>query len=212
MWRCFHNLLPLVVIKCIFSTYVEVFPFSSSHSYLLFNFLHVCGGVSGLVRALDQAWQFSPRMWRCFSIIMVSLIAFVIFSTYVEVFHLVLDRFVDRRDFLHVCGGVSIGQSAFCSSTLFSPRMWRCFSAIAGRRASCQIFSTYVEVFLEVHPSQPRHAHFLHVCGGVSDTWETREELLDFLHVCGGVSLAAFGVAADTLFSPRMWRCFRVVS
>ena len=32
----------------------------------------------------------------------------------------------------------------------------------------------------------------------------------DFLHVCGGVSVISQIIRAITLFSPRMWRCFRL--
>lgn len=31
---------------------------------------------------------------------------------------------------------------------------------------------------------------------------------LSFLHVCGGVSVTYQGKTKDALFSPRMWRCF----
>ena len=51
-----------------------------------------------------------------------------------------------------------------------------------------QVFSTYVEVFLNFtsgHRSSYR-----------------------FLHVCGGVSLERAGLGGVVPFSPRMWRCF----
>ena len=71
--------------------------------------------------------------------------------------------------------------------------------------------------------------HFLHVCGGVSGSWErhpgtgkifsTYVEVFpihsrssykheDFLHVCGGVSGKAGRKHICVKFSPRMWRCF----
>ena len=51
------------------------------------------------------------------------------------------------------------------------------------------IFSTYVEVFLFKTKR----------CGTI----------LDFLHVCGGVSEKSLMRWTNTIFSPRMWRCFR---
>ena len=70
------------------------------------HFLHVCGGVSELIRMgvpkvvfSPRMWRcflneedqkdsrvFSPRMWRCFSDSLSEIWYFLIFSTYVEVF------------------------------------------------------------------------------------------------------------------------------
>ena len=66
--------------------------------------------------------------------------------------------------------------------------MWRCFLANQVTPKRYNIFSTYVEVFLEQAQLPPNPD--------------------DFLHVCGGVSPEAFAYAERILFSPRMWRCF----
>ena len=46
MWRCFCLFVRTFLISKIFSTYVEVFPWSLSRSHPSLHFLHVCGGVS----------------------------------------------------------------------------------------------------------------------------------------------------------------------
>ena len=90
--------------------------------------------------------------------------------------------------FLHVCGGVSHLQFALAHSYRFSPRMWRCFCFRTVTGNSKNIFSTYVEVFLEWF--------------GLFMEWEY------FLHVCGGVSHLHLPEMPELSFSPRMWRCF----
>ena len=133
---------------------------------------------------------FSPRMWRCFPLVINQIVSTEIFSTYVEVF---LIQRIDKNAksyFLHVCGGVSQLFSTAKRSCRFSPRMWRCFCSKGFCRFKTCIFSTYVEVFLQ------RFSRCL--CR------------LDFLHVCGGVSTLIGGYADETLFSPRMWGCFQV--
>ena len=91
----------------IFSTYVEVFPFLVLLSTDHIDFLHVCGGVSTLVDNLHGEHEFSPRMWRCFSALVLEERERKIFSTYVEVFLRRTALICESTDFLHVCGGVS---------------------------------------------------------------------------------------------------------
>ena len=50
----------------------------------------------------------------------------------------------------------------------FSPRMWRCFWQMPESAHIREIFSTYVEVFLEETITFEVPLNFLHVCGGVS--------------------------------------------
>ena len=50
----------------IFSTYVEVFLWMVVSYKVPRNFLHVCGGVSGLQPSALSVSVFSPRMWRSF--------------------------------------------------------------------------------------------------------------------------------------------------
>ena len=127
MWRCFQTDDVVTGNTEIFSTYVEVFLRYQADSFLDFYFLHVCGGVSeALIQAIETR-EFSPRMWRCFSILTVRLNENQIFSTYVEVFLRIERLYVAPCDFLHVCGGVSIKRSVLPRSFEFSPRMWRCF-------------------------------------------------------------------------------------
>ena len=92
----------------IFSTYVEVFLNKSCRCYGLYDFLHVCGGVSIESPRGEFFVKFSPRMWRCFLSEPARFAVADIFSTYVEVF---LKAGLVKRygvNFLHVCGGVSM--------------------------------------------------------------------------------------------------------
>ena len=71
-------------------------------------------------------------------------------------------------DFLHVCGGVSDISSNISTRLKFSPRMWRCFYNDVVYHDDDHIFSTYVEVFLNMIFIIIAILYFLHVCGGVS--------------------------------------------
>ena len=72
-------------------------------------------------------YEFSPRMWRCFSSSRACCCRDGIFSTYVEVFLLTSKASATRSNFLHVCGGVSEKYCELHKKAGFSPRMWRCF-------------------------------------------------------------------------------------
>ena len=172
----------------IFSTYVEVFPEHDREMRKLLHFLHVCGGVSSLTQICFLPALFSPRMWRCFPVATASKPAVYIFSTYVEVFLLVISQLTIFVNFLHVCGGVSPPVERVVAVTEFSPRMWRCFHHFDRRGGHGKIFSTYVEVFPENGFTSIMKKYFLHVCGGVFR--------------CNEYHLEHHG------FSPRMWRCF----
>ena len=208
MWRCFWQRINFFRLHQIFSTYVEVFlfvPFCKMifeifSTYVevflsrvliietIFNFLHVCGGVSNWFSDLPAEVRFSPRMWRCFLSEKQHSGSSMIFSTYVEVF---LNRQCtpsQKSDFLHVCGGVSPPVERVVAVTEFSPRMWRCFFKDDCDIHTIIIFSTYVEVFLRL-------------MSVVKTRW-------NFLHVCGGVSAFQPSVLDSQRFSPRMWRCF----
>ena len=69
MWRCFPKKTGLKRPVKIFSTYVEVFLKQFVFLRDLFDFLHVCGGVSRLHAELLNDLLFSPRMWRCFPVV-----------------------------------------------------------------------------------------------------------------------------------------------
>ena len=188
MWRCFFRRLLYSFDSKIFSTYVEVFPRRKKPSQNILNFLHVCGGVSYYPIALRKLFEFSPRMWRCFHYWRNTWRSTLIFSTYVEVFPLLKKHLKKHTYFLHVCGGVSHGDSVTGYAFGFSPRMWRCFLWRHYAIINVGIFSTYVEVFLTLTAIPVPFSNFLHVCGGVS----ARRQ--DF--------------ATNSWFSPRMWRCF----
>ena len=95
---------------------------------------------------------------------------------------------IQKRSFLHACGGVSSALSAIIRITEFSPRMWRCFYMANPYAYLCEVFSTHVEVFLIL------------TLGLIA--------VLSFLHACGGVSSMSLMDIKSVSFSPRMWRCF----
>ena len=107
MWRCFWTGRLLTPTKKIFSTYVEVFLNVLHVLIKIPHFLHVCGGVSRMIRDRTNKNIFSPRMWRCFLRLKTERRTLIIFSTYVEVFLTYVMWNPIRVDFLHVCGGVS---------------------------------------------------------------------------------------------------------
>ena len=72
--------------------------------------------------------------------------------------------------------------------SLFAPRMWRCFSFRDALHQQCDVCSTHVEMF-------PVPATLGSVVAGL-------------LHACGDVSISPTCQKTDTLFAPRMWRCF----
>ena len=171
---------------------MEVFPIAIQSLKTKGYFLHVCGGVSSGYLVPFYVDEFSPRMWRCFYKRYRTLYEAKIFSTYVEVFLSRKRRRISRRDFLHVCGGVSYCLLCKVCFKKFSPRMWRCFFIQEDPPLERVIFSTYVEVFL--------------------DSCNARLRCADFLHVCGGVSRLEKMLRTFMAFSPRMWRCFLIRS
>ena len=129
-WRCFSFVEHGYIIGLVFSTYVEVFLF--------------CGNQ----RPTDIG--FSPHTWRCFLIAQHFPRQLKVFSTYVEVFLIQVMQRSSSSCFLHVCGGVSRAKTPPKTVCRFSPRMWRCFLECARHSRRNYVFSTYVEVFLEL--------------------------------------------------------------
>ena len=70
-------------------------------------FLHVCGDVSDLACVFSHSTEFSPRMWRCFFVLIQIIHARAVFSTYVEMFLAFMLIILLTKSFLHVCGDVS---------------------------------------------------------------------------------------------------------
>ena len=92
----------------------------------------------------------------------------------------------DLWSFLHVCGGDPIAYRLKCDTGMFSPRMWRWSLTNERYWDTLVVFSTYVEVILELF------------------TWP--KALAGFLHVCGGDPTHSLGLTNHLPFSPRMWR------
>ena len=88
--------------------------------------------------------------------------------------------------FLHVCGGDPIEANRCYRKATFSPRMWRWSWTHGSLALSLKVFSTYVEVILDIY-----------LFGGNGD---------GFLHVCGGDPRIEHLITHNELFSPRMWR------
>ena len=119
MWRCFCRWASRKARHQLFSTYVEVFLRISFITPLSLTFLHVCGGVSKIQRSCMDGFNFSPRMWRCFSAWSRDRLQDMLFSTYVEVFLLHIFEEGKEWTFLHVCGGVSKSSNRQLMSAAF---------------------------------------------------------------------------------------------
>ena len=135
-WRCFYLMNPSDIFFLVFSTSVEVFP----------------GGGSIQTVGLKS----SPRPWRCFRACRQCIARAQVFSTSVEVFP--INR-LDWRAFerlLHVRGGVSERLCNDHDSRQSSPRPWRCFLKSYRLNRNKYVFSTSVEVFLEIVSVKPK--------------------------------------------------------
>ena len=91
---------------------------------------------------------------------------------------------------LHARGGVSSMQSLSAKLLTSSPRSWRCFLKFAFPPCFVGVFSTLVEVFLNL-------------CACIAHHWR-------LLHARGGVSLIDNPPTPSGTSSPRSWRCFPI--
>ena len=187
-WRCFSRLPAEKKTRAVFSTCVEVFPSPQGMRDVLCRFLHVRGGVSERCYSHSTFTSFSPRAWRCFLYFWRYIFWSCVFSTCVEVFPKRMIKTSLKNCFLHVRGGVSTLEAERADYQRFSPRAWRCFSPQTSSVLIRSVFSTCVEVFLDITATGNGGNGFLHVRGGVSF----------YRGECGKC----------TPFSPRAWRCF----
>ena len=167
---------------------MEVFLILSALSVPFFGLLHARGGVSEAPVRFSAALSSSPRSWRCF-LMGVSINGFKrVFSTLVEVFPVEDYTNATAGSLLHARGGVSVLTPFIVQPESSSPRSWRCFLQIQSNGVVDAVFSTLVEVFLQIE--------------------ENGEEKRCLLHARGGVSHDRRAVARRRKSSPRSWRCF----
>ena len=131
-------------------------------------------------------------MWRWSWKPLKMTIKYQVFSTYVEV---ILKHYINlskKISFLHVCGGDPMWVDVIGLLAGFSPRMWRWSYTIFVDPSASKVFSTYVEVILDLFLQRKLKKSFLHVCGGDPKfrQWQ----------------------ASKLLFSPRMWRWSSIVN
>ena len=128
-WRCFYIEKAKKHGWIVFSTYVEVFLTCARRFRFRSCLLHVRGGVSqgGVWAYIGQTS--SPRPWRCFRVVQRVGPKSYVFSTSVEVFPTVTRTRARLSRLLHVRGGVSFSARCHTSSSVSSPRPWRCFLA-----------------------------------------------------------------------------------
>ena len=108
--------------------------------------LHVCGG--------------DPRpTLPCISTLEV-------FSTYVEVIPECAQCHLCEYCILHVCGGDPDTSDLKLRWCWYSPRMWRWSQTKITIVVNSDVFSTYVEVILEMNDIKILGRSILHVCGG----------------------------------------------
>ena len=153
-----------------------------------------------------------------------------VFSTSVEVFLMLMSKSSSCWRLLHVRGGVSIRGNLLTVRALSSPRPWRCFRVLSKFSSKRFVFSTSVEVFPNIEDESEDDTSLLHVRGGVSPlrrrvlltaaVFSTSVEVFPvllymeggrkcLLHVRGGVSLKHCRPSAESVSSPRPWRCFQ---
>ena len=149
-WRCFQEEHRGVAPDLVFSTSVEVFLCVSPAIIRRGGLLHVRGGVSWCPFGILQNKRSSPRPWRCFSKEFAHVSKEIVFSTSVEVF-LRAPNFPSRcSGLLHVRGGVSDTTDPVAHDRRSSPRPWRCFQCQRSSNVHWSVFSTSVEVFLNL--------------------------------------------------------------
>ena len=125
-------------------------------------------------------------MWRWSYREAKTLLLCGVFSTYVEVIPGQVWLPIHYGCILHVCGGDPTCLFIFGWKFKYSPRMWRWSLDANCIRVWTRVFSTYVEVILEMNDIKILGRSILHVCGGDPD-WTSN------LYWCWG-------------YSPRMWR------
>ena len=186
MWRWSLVAWCLFRPHLVFSTYVEVILSRRTSSAIRLGILHVCGG-DPLSSPADWAmiW-YSPRMWRWSLYKATKKIKGKVFSTYVEVILIPVSGSAYCSSILHVCGGDPLQDGKSYDQDMYSPRMWRWSCLWRTTSQYHWVFSTYVEVILDL----------------LINCLNTRS----ILHVCGGDPLLVVVSSKLTLYSPRMWR------
>ena len=125
MWRWSLSMMTKWQLLMVFSTYVEVILREGIKRITTLCILHVCGGDPKLHQMGRIFGTYSPRMWRWSSFYLVMIKTAPVFSTYVEVIHMVSLLSFVGYSILHVCGGDPAYIPWLVSIYQYSPRMWR---------------------------------------------------------------------------------------
>ena len=148
MWRWSLNRFDMVLIRTVFSTYVEVILCPEWFFTAAWSILHVCGGDPSILFYCPICPEYSPRMWRWSSVDTWGNKAMGVFSTYVEVIPNNSALCGSILSILHVCGGDPEDKKLRFQQSLYSPRMWRWSCKSSSLMPFTPVFSTYVEVIL----------------------------------------------------------------
>ena len=105
MWRWSLHKVGLPFQQVVFSTYVEVIPWSFPEKKRTTGILHVCGGDPLFLHRHPERCLYSPRMWRWSQAGLQQTNSFI--------------------SILHVCGGDPISRNELTGKYQYSPRMWR---------------------------------------------------------------------------------------
>ena len=125
MWRWSYNRRNCLNFFHVFSTYVEMIPFSVVVSSLKSSILHVCGDDPKTYHQNLEQQLYSPRMWR-WSLSLNNLISVCrVFSTYVEMILVHHTGSFQNKGILHVCGDDPRLGVFLLWKIMYSPRMWR---------------------------------------------------------------------------------------
>ena len=148
MWRWSYS-FPVDGSKInVFSTYVEMIPIERLNAIIVTSILHVCGDDPRHRKTKHLQDRYSPRMWRWSYHDRVVLRYLNVFSTYVEMILKWKKIWNYPLSILHVCGDDPVFKSTHLKPLVYSPRMWRWFSADTALKNSDSVFSTYVEMIL----------------------------------------------------------------
>ena len=153
--------------------------------------------------------------------------SFSVFSTSVEVILTVSLSLKQISCILHECGGDPILDATINVPFMYSPRVWRWSHKMSTTNKTMLVFSTSVEVILQMKVQEVPHERILHECGGDPDkvdqavktmqVFSTSVEVIPIssfdmslraciLHTCGGDPDSSAVVIESDKYSPHMWR------
>ena len=150
MWRWSCDRLVFRPKILVFSTYVEMILNSKILYQPRRGVLHVCGDDPSTSLVAKSKRLCSPRMWRWSLIRRLEYQCGLVFSTYVEMILAGPQSPLIACCVLHVCGDDPCPTEKPNANSKCSPRMWRWSWTERCKSRRLGVFSTYVEMILNV--------------------------------------------------------------